>query len=54
MYIVLQVKYPSFLSDFNVILIFSQVFSKNSQKSHLLKIRPVWAKLFHADRRVER
>jgi hypothetical protein len=47
MYIGLHVKYPLFLSDFNLSLNFLYVFSKNTQVSNFIKIRPVWAQLFH-------
>ena len=33
---------------------FSQQFSKNTQTSNFLKIRPVEAELFHASRRTDR
>jgi hypothetical protein len=45
----LHVKYLLFLSDFNQTLIFPDRFSKKSQISNLIKIRPVSAKLFHTD-----
>ena len=45
----LHVKYPVFLSDLNETWIFSKVFSKNTQISNFMKIRPVGAELFHAD-----
>jgi len=51
MYIGLHVEYSSFLSDFNETRIFSIVFSKNTQTSNSMKIRPVGADLFHGDRR---
>jgi len=38
-----------FLSDFNETSIFSTDFSKIAQMSNLMKIRPVAAKMFHAD-----
>jgi hypothetical protein len=44
----LQVKQPSLLSDFNKTWIFLTDF-ENPQISEFLKIRPVGAKLFHAD-----
>jgi hypothetical protein len=53
MFIGLHVKYPLFLSDFNDTLIFT-TFQKNTQISNFMKIRPVVAKLFHADRRTDR
>ena len=47
-----SLKYPLFMSDLNETLIFSTVFfSENTQISNFMKIRPVWAELFHADRR---
>jgi len=52
MYIILQVKYPLSLSDFNETLITSTVFSKNTKILNFMKIRPVGAK-FQADRRTD-
>ena len=49
MYIGLHVKYPLFLSDFNETVIFSTFFSKNTQISNFMNIRPVRAEPFHAD-----
>ena len=49
MYIGLHVKYSLVLSNCNLICIFSDRFSKNPQISNFMKIRPVGAKLFHAD-----
>jgi hypothetical protein len=49
MYIGFHVKYPLFLSDFNEILNFSTVFSKNIQISYFMIIRPLAAELFHAE-----
>jgi hypothetical protein len=46
----LHVKYALFLSDFNVIRIFSTGFWKKSQIPSFIKIRPVGADLFHAER----
>jgi hypothetical protein len=46
MYIGLHVKYPLFLSDFNDTWTFSTDFSKDTQTSNLVKIRPVRAELF--------
>jgi hypothetical protein len=50
----LHVKYLLFLSDFNETSDFLDRFSKNAQISHLMKIRPVGAVLFHADRQTYR
>jgi hypothetical protein len=49
MYIGLRVKNLLFLSDFNV----TWIFSKNTQISNFMKIRPVGVELFHADGRTE-
>jgi hypothetical protein len=46
----LHVKYPLCLSDFNKAWIFLIDFRKNNSIPSLLKIRPVGAELFHADR----
>ena len=54
MYIGLHVKYPLFLSSFNKSLTFSTVFSKNTQTLNFVKIRPVGAELFRANRRKDR
>jgi hypothetical protein len=43
----LHVEYPSFLSDSNEVLIFK------FNLSNLMKIRPVGAEMFHADRQTE-
>ena len=43
-----------FMSDFNEILIFLEIFSKMSQIPNFMEIRPVAAELFHVDRRTER
>jgi len=48
------IKYPLFLSDFNETWIFSTDFSKKFQISNFMKILPVGAELFHADRRADR
>jgi len=48
-----SLKYPLLFYDFNEILIFWTVFSKNTQISNFVKIRPVGAELFHADRRTD-
>ena len=49
MYIGFNVKYPSFLSDFNETRILSTYFRKNTQISNFMEIRPVAAEMFHAD-----
>jgi len=51
MYIRFHVKYPLFLSDFNVSLIFSTDFrkKKNTRIPNFMKIRPLGAEWFHAD-----
>jgi hypothetical protein len=46
----LHIKYPLFLSDFSQTWIFFDSFSKNPQISNLMKMRPLGAELFHADR----
>ena len=51
MVIGLHVKCRLFLSDFNETWIFWTDFSKNYQISNFMKLRPVGAALFHADRR---
>jgi hypothetical protein len=49
-----SVKYQLFLSDFNEILSFLERFPKRkAQISNFMKIRPVGAELFHADRRTD-
>jgi len=53
MYKGLRVKYLLFLSDYNETLIFSTNFLKNTEISNLMKIRPVRAEMFHADRQTE-
>ena len=53
MYIGLHVKSSLFLSNFNETLFFPDRFSKNDQISNLMKIRPVGAELFHADRQTD-
>jgi hypothetical protein len=45
----LHVKYPLFLSYFNKPWIFFDSFSKNTEISIFMKIRPVGAELFYAD-----
>ena len=52
-YIVLHMKYLLFLSCFNTTWIFSTNFRNNTQISNFMKIRPVRAELFHADRRTD-
>ena len=54
MYTDFHVKYPLFLSDFNQSLNLSIGFSKNTQISNFMKIRPVETKLFHADGQTDR
>ena len=49
MYILLHVKCPLFLSDFNKTLIFLDRSSKNTQITNFIKIRPAAADLFHAE-----
>jgi hypothetical protein len=49
MYICRHVLYPPFLLDFWWNLKLLDVFSKNTQISKLMKIRPVRAELFHAN-----
>jgi len=49
-YIVLHVKYPLFLWDFNETLIFFfDIFWENIQTSDFMKIHPVGTEFFHAD-----
>jgi len=50
----LHVKYPLFFSIFNETGIFSKVFRNITPLPNFLKIRPVGAELFHADRRTGR
>jgi hypothetical protein len=54
MYVCLRVKYALFLSDFVWKLNFPDRFSKNTQISNFMKIRPVGAELFHVSRRIDR
>ena len=51
MYIGPQVKYPQFSSDCNETWKFLNRFPKNTKIPNFTKIRPVWAELFHAQRR---
>jgi hypothetical protein len=53
MYIGLHVKHPLFLTDFYEISIYRQIFEK-VQISNFMKIRPVGAELFHAERPPDR
>jgi len=50
----LHVKCPLLFSDFNETLILSTALRKILRISNFMKIRPVGAELFHADRRVDR
>ena len=54
MYIGLHVQYRLLLSDFNETWIFFDRFSKNTEKSTFMNIRPVGAELSHADRQTDR
>ena len=49
----LNVEYSLFLSDINENRIFFDLFSKNTEISSLMEIRPVGAELFHADGRTD-
>jgi len=53
MYIGPQVKYSLFLSDFNETY-FLDRFSKNIQILNFMKIRPLGAELFHAERQTDK
>ena len=48
------VKYSLFLSDFNETWLFSTVFLKINGISNFMKILPVGAKLFRANRQIDR
>jgi hypothetical protein len=50
----LHVNFPLFLSDFNKTLSFLDRFSKSTETSNFMKIRPVGAELFRADRVTDR
>jgi len=52
MLIGLHVKYSLFLSNFNE-LAFPDIFSKHTQISNFVKIRPLGVELFHADGRTD-
>ena len=55
MYIGLHVKYPIFLPGFNENFNFlDRFFSKNPQISNFMKIRPLGAELFYADKQTDR
>jgi hypothetical protein len=51
MYFALHVKYPLFVSIFNETLIILAYFRKIQKISNFMKILPVGAELFHAERR---
>jgi len=54
MYISLYVKYLLFLLDFNETWIFLADFGERLNYQNFIKIHPVGAELFHADRRTDR
>jgi hypothetical protein len=54
MHIDFDVKYTSFLSDFNDIWIFLTGFQKNFNKSNFMKIHLVGAEPLHMDGRTDR
>jgi len=51
MYIGVHVQYPLFLSNFHRNMNFLDRFSKNPEIANFMKVRPVGAELFRADRR---
>jgi hypothetical protein len=53
MYIGLQVKHPLFLSEFNGTYTPTTDFSKNTKVSSFMKIHPLGAVLFHAERQTK-
>ena len=53
MYKDFHVKYPLFLAFFKSSLNFLVRFSKNTHISNFMKVRPVEAELFHADRQTD-
>jgi len=48
-----QLVYPLFLSEFNETLIFSTDYWKMPKYQMFMKIHPMGAELFHADRRTD-
>jgi len=54
MFIGLHVKNQIFLTDFNSYPVLSTDFSKNTQISDFMTIRPVGTELFHAEGRTSR
>jgi hypothetical protein len=54
MYIVLQIKYLLFLSDFNENWMLWTPWLQNIQLTNFMNIRLVEAELFHTDRRADR
>jgi hypothetical protein len=53
MYVGFHVRYPLFLLDFNETYILFDRFSKNTQISNFMKIRPVGAEFIRTDRRID-
>jgi hypothetical protein len=53
MYIGFHVKYPLFLSDFNLTWIFWTDLHKNPQISNFIEIHPVGAELHHEDGQID-